>query len=81
LGKDVSYSKLRIPGRRSEHVQLLKDNEGTLLVFNMLYGVTIVVLGFVLVALAKGNYDEQSEESGAPLVKLTSDSTYGTDSV
>jgi CubicO group peptidase (beta-lactamase class C family) len=81
LGEDVSYSKLRIPGRRSEHVQLLKDNEGTLLVFNALYGVTIVVLGFVLVALAKGNYDEQGEsESEAPLVK-SSDSTYGTDSV
>ena len=67
LGEDLSYVRLQIPGRRVEEVQLIAVDEGKYVAFNAVFGATAIAFGVVLVAIAKGKFTSNDEDS-EPLV-------------
>lgn len=74
LGKDVSYFQLHLPGR-DETVQLREDDEWRYFSVIAVMGAGAIVLGAMLVAIAKGKFSAE-DESRERLVGDDSGSKY-----
>lgn len=83
LGKDFMYSQLQVTSGHTESLRLIKKKERSLILFNAVAGIALILVGFAVVGRIKGHGNDDDSEEGEGLVKHSAASAqqYGTDTV